>query len=70
MHGNADRMITMPHAKTLIEELNAGGDGDEDTVKGVIIEGQGHVIPVEKREDIAKLIEDAGQGGESLNDRT
>jgi len=67
VHGEADRMITIPHGRTLIEELNAGGKGGEDVVNGMIFEGQGHVIPVEKREEIAKIIEEAVRTGEKLN---
>lgn len=67
VHGDADRMITVPHGRTLIEELNAGGKGGEDVVKGMIFEGQGHVIPVEKREEIAEIIEEAVRMGEKLN---
>lgn len=67
VHGEADRMISVPHGRTLIEELNAGGKGGEDVVRGEIFEGQGHVIPVEKREEIARIIEDAVLTGEKMN---
>lgn len=60
-------MISVPHGRTLIEELNDGGKGGEDVVKGMIFEGQGHVIPVEKREEIVRIIEDAVLTGEKLN---
>jgi len=67
VHGEADRMITVPHGRTLIEELNAGGKGGEDVVEGIIFAGQGHVIPVEKRQEIARIIEEAVRRGEKLN---
>jgi hypothetical protein len=35
----------------------------------MIIEGQGHVIPVEKREDIRELIEEMVERGIKLNER-
>jgi len=70
VHGEADRMITVPHGRTLIEELNAGGKGGKDVIKSMIFQGQGHVIPVEKRKEMAKIIEEAVQTGEKLNDRS
>lgn len=67
VHGEEDRMITVPHGRTLIEELNAGGKGESDVVEGVIFEGQGHVIPVEKREEVGRLLEELVQRGRELN---
>lgn len=52
VHGTRDRMITLPHAEALASGLS--GDGVE--VKKVIWEGQGHVIPIEKREEFHQLL--------------
>lgn len=54
VHGTADRMIPIPHAYTLAERLSK--DGAE--VTPVIWERQGHVIPIEKREEFNKLLAD------------
>ena len=69
VHGTEDRMITVPHGRTLVEELNAGCGG-EDVVKGVIIEGQGHVITVEKREEMRVLLEEVVRRGREMNGRS
>ena len=67
VHGTGDRMITVPHGRTLVEELNAGGGG-KDVVRAEIIEGQGHVITVEKREDMRVLLEEVIRKGSELNE--
>jgi len=67
VHGTGDRMITVPHGRTLIEELNAGGGG-EDVVRGEIIDGQGHVITVEKREEMRVMLEEVIRSGQALNE--
>lgn len=54
VHGTLDRMITLPHAEALADGLS--GDGVE--VKKVIWEGQGHVIPIEKRVEFHELLAD------------
>ena len=68
VHGSNDRMITVPHGQTLIEELsrNAEGQGEKE-VRSCIWEGQGHVIPVECRHEFNKLIESVWDAGEQLN---
>lgn len=73
VHGTVDRMITIPHGRTLIEELDDGGKGGEwesggDCVRGWIVEGQGHVIPIEKREETRRFIEEMVEEGKRLNE--
>lgn len=36
-------------------------------MRDMIVEGQGHVIPVEKREEIRELIEEMVETGNKLN---
>jgi pimeloyl-ACP methyl ester carboxylesterase len=53
MHGTRDRMVTFPHG----EELLAGLGGEEAGVTKVFLEGQGHVIPIERRKHFKECIE-------------
>jgi hypothetical protein len=53
MHGTRDRMVSFPHG----EELLAGLGGEEAGVTKVYMEGQGHVIPIEKRKEFKEHIE-------------
>ena len=54
VHGTRDRMISPPHAEVLSEGLS--GEGVQ--VKKILWEGQGHVIPIEKREEFHKILAD------------
>ena len=54
LHGTYDRMITVPHGITLIEELGGEGSG----LTGKIYPECGHVLPMEKREEFSKVITD------------
>ncbi|KAI9679817.1 MAG: hypothetical protein M1817_004831 [Caeruleum heppii] len=59
VHGKLDRMITAPHADMLAEELNAMGSGlDQETVRRSVFDGSGHVLPMEKRAEFGRLIEE------------
>ncbi|KZF24166.1 alpha/beta hydrolase [Xylona heveae TC161] len=53
LHGTIDRMITVPHAHMLADELG----GEQSGLKKIIFEGRGHVLPVEEREQFNELIE-------------
>jgi pimeloyl-ACP methyl ester carboxylesterase len=50
-HGTNDRVISPPHCHVLINEL--AGEG----LSHRIFEGEGHVIPVEKRQEFNDMIE-------------
>ena len=52
VHGSVDKMITVPHGEVLCKELG----GEERGVTKVIVQGKGHVLPMEWRKDLTKLI--------------
>lgn len=54
LHGAMDRVITVPHAEAIFEGL--GGEGKGVTKK--IFEDAGHFIPMEKKDEFPKLIEE------------
>ena len=56
MHGSDDKMITVQHGRVLIKAFSGGGKGEE--VDHIIWEGQGHVIPIEKRKEFGAMIEE------------
>lgn len=62
MHGTIDNMITVPHAEVLVKDLG----GEASGVKRIIFEGRGHVLPMEERQEFAKLIEDIVAKTEAL----
>jgi predicted esterase len=54
VHGTQDRMISFPHAKDLLDGLRSGGSGgsaEDAAVEEHLVEGQGHVIPIEMRKE-------------------
>ena len=63
IHGTEDKMITVPHAEVLSEELSRGA-GAGNGVRKVIFDGQGHVIPIEKRARYNQLLEEVFNRGE------
>lgn len=65
VHGDCDRMIGVSHAEALHEGLSGGGSGVE--VRKVIWGGQGHVVPIEKREEFRELL--AGFVNEFFDER-
>lgn len=82
VHGTQDRMITFPHGVVLWRGLEKGegktgkenwlGIEEEDVwVEGEVekrfIKGQGHVIPVEMREEFRGWLENLVKRGEELN---
>lgn len=64
VHGTEDRMITVPHGEVLVEELNAGGKSGEG-VRKEFVERLGHVMPIERREDFMRLVEEMVEKCES-----
>ncbi|KEQ64754.1 alpha/beta-hydrolase [Aureobasidium melanogenum CBS 110374] len=63
VHGTKDRMITFPHANMLLNGLG----GEESGVRKAFFEGQGHVVPIELRQEFNKLIEEMVEKGKALN---
>jgi fermentation-respiration switch protein FrsA (DUF1100 family) len=63
IHGGLDRMITFPHG----EELLAALGGEEGGVTKKFEPGQGHVLPIEKREEFGQWVEELVQKAERLN---
>ncbi|CAD0113707.1 unnamed protein product [Aureobasidium uvarum] len=63
LHGTKDRMITFPHAEMLLNGLG----GEESGVRKAFFEGQGHVVPIELRQEFNKLIEEMVEKGKTLN---
>jgi pimeloyl-ACP methyl ester carboxylesterase len=61
MHGTEDGMINLPHGKKLIETVKPA--------KGIIVEGMGHVPPVERCEWFNETIEELCKEGERLSGR-
>lgn len=66
VHGTQDRMITFPHGETLVRELNAGGADEADVVREEFFEGQGHVIPIELRQEFGQLLTEQMELSETL----
>ena len=62
MHGTVDNMITVPHAEMLVKDLGGEGLG----VKRVIFQGRGHVLLMEERAAIARLITDMVERTEAM----
>jgi len=83
VHGTSDRMITFPHGVVLWRGLEKGEgrtgkenwlgiEEEEDVwVEGEVekrfVKGQGHVLPVEMRQEFGKWLENLVQRGEELN---
>ncbi|CAD0014355.1 unnamed protein product, partial [Aureobasidium pullulans] len=63
LHGTKDRMITFPHAEMLLKGLG----GEEGGVRKAFFDGQGHVVPIELRQDFNKLIEEMVEKGQTLS---
>ena len=63
LHGTKDRMITFPHANMLLNGLG----GEEGGVRKAFFEGQGHVVPIELRQEFNELIEEMVEKGNTLN---
>lgn len=64
IHGTVDRMITFPHGQVLLEELG----GEKAGITAHLVEGQGHVIPVEMRTTFNQWIEELVAKGIKLNE--
>ncbi|KAI9874266.1 MAG: hypothetical protein M1830_009943 [Pleopsidium flavum] len=63
VHGDVDRMITVPHAEVLVREMG----GEERGVTRIVIRGRGHVLPMEERKEFMRLVEDMVDKTEKLN---
>ncbi|EON63559.1 hypothetical protein W97_02787 [Coniosporium apollinis CBS 100218] len=63
VHGSEDRMISFPHAKVLLEGLG----GEEGGVTTHLVEGQGHVVPIEMRREFGAWVEDLVGRAERLH---
>lgn len=66
LHGEADRMISVPHGRKLLELL--GGD-EGPGLMGIIETGMGHVPPLQRTAWFHELIEERVWKGESLDGR-
>lgn len=66
VHGDADDMVTFPHANMLVEEMSRGA-GEGNGVRLVVFPGQAHVIPLEKRKEFNKIVEEMVEAGEREN---
>lgn len=64
MHGTQDRMITFPHAEMLLRELG----GEEKEVRKEFFGEMGHVIPIEKRREFNRIIEEMVEKTEGLKE--
>ncbi|GAB7353093.1 hypothetical protein MBLNU459_g3636t1 [Dothideomycetes sp. NU459] len=64
LHGTRDRMITFPHAEMLLAEMG----GEEAGVTKKFFDGQGHVVPIERREEFRVLIEEMVDKVQALKD--
>lgn len=59
MHGTKDNLITVPHAGVLVQGLGEG-------VRKVIVEGRGHYLPLEVREEFGREVEGMVKKGEGM----
>ncbi|KAL1297102.1 hypothetical protein AAFC00_004685 [Neodothiora populina] len=64
VHGTLDRMITFPHGEVMLADLG----GEEAGVKKAFFEGQGHVVPIERRKDFKALVVEMVEKVRSLED--
>jgi len=62
VHGEEDRMITFPHASVLLDGLG----GEEAGVRKEFVEGMGHVVPIEMREEFGRWIEEVVERTERM----
>lgn len=54
IHGKLDRMITFPHAETLLKGLN----GQRGEIRHWWVQGVGHVVPLERRDQFREYMEE------------
>ncbi|KAF2091536.1 alpha/beta-hydrolase [Saccharata proteae CBS 121410] len=66
IHGSEDKMITYPHVFVTLEGLE-GKNAEYGEVEKHLIEGQGHVVPIEMREEFNSWVEALAARGEELN---
>ncbi|PNS20052.1 Protein STB3 [Sphaceloma murrayae] len=65
VHGTEDRMLVFHHAEMLLDELG----GESSGISKFFFEGQGHVIPIEKRKEFKEIIVGMCEKGEKANER-
>lgn len=63
VHGTQDRMLTFRHAEMLLEDLG----GEQAGVTKYFYDGQGHVIPIEKRKEFFDIIAGMVKKGQDAN---
>ncbi|KAF2101598.1 alpha/beta-hydrolase [Rhizodiscina lignyota] len=63
VHGTIDGMISFPHGEKLLEYLG----GEESGITKRFIEGQSHVMPIERRKEFNSWIEAMVEKTEKLN---
>lgn len=63
IHGTNDLMVPFPHGQTLATEMGR----DHKGLRVKMYDGQGHVIPIEKRADFGALVEEHIEMAEKLN---
>lgn len=85
VHGTEDKMITFPHGVVVWRGLEKaqGRTGkenwlgieeekdvwEEGEIEKHFIKGQGHVLPIEMREEFGKWLENLAKRGEELNEK-
>ncbi|KAF2150968.1 alpha/beta hydrolase-like protein [Myriangium duriaei CBS 260.36] len=63
VHGTQDKMLVFKHAEMLLEDLG----GEQRGVTKFFYEGQGHVIPIEKRKEFFDIIAGMCRKGQDEN---
>jgi predicted esterase len=63
IHGGLDRMITFPHGEELLKALG----GEDRGVTKRFEPGQGHVIPIEMRNEFGAWVEELVLKAEQSN---
>lgn len=64
LHGTDDRLITLPHAGTLVQDF--GMDEDGKSVNQVLFEGRRYYLLFEERERFRRVVEQIVERAESL----
>jgi pimeloyl-ACP methyl ester carboxylesterase len=65
-HGTADGMLVFKHGELLSHELNEGVEGGGDIAEFRVWEGDGHVLPWEKKDEFNAAVEALIERGESM----
>jgi hypothetical protein len=62
IHGTRDNMVTFPHGEELLRALG----GEEAGITKRFVDGQGHVIPIEMRDEFRGWVEELVQRTEGM----